>query len=198
MNEMINHLAGPINITAKNGLINGFDLHTLSQRLGSLQDPRSLIGLLNTSMGKGQTPFTSFKGDIIFKNGVGTIQSMNLLATDGEGHASGQIDMPRYYLDIHADFRLTQHPKLPTFGMQLVGPIDNPSRKLDTASLEKYMIENVFKGLIEKLGKGKMNAGDLVGSILGGDKAPSQQQPNNNQQKTKPEQIVKDIFKGIF
>src|SRR5690606_4500310 len=62
MNEIVRHIDGPINITAKNGIINGFDLHTLSQRLGNLQDPRSLIGLLTTSMGKGQTPFTSFKG----------------------------------------------------------------------------------------------------------------------------------------
>jgi uncharacterized protein involved in outer membrane biogenesis len=197
MGDMIHNLAGPINISAKDGLINGFDLHTLSQRLGSLQDPRSLLGLLTTSMGKGQTPFTSFKGDIIFNNGVGTIQAMHLLAPDGEGSASGQIDLPRYYLNIHAQFRLTQHPKLPAFHMQLVGPIDNPSRKLDTAGLEKYMLENVFKGIMGNLGKGKTKAGDILGSILGGGQAPTQQQPNNQQNK-KPEQIVKDIFKGIF
>jgi hypothetical protein len=125
-------------------------------------------------MGKGQTPFTSFKGDIAFKDGVGTIQSMNLLAPDGEGHASGQIDLLRYYLNIQAEFRLTQHPNFPTFHMQLVGPIDNPSRKLDTTALQKYMMENVFKGVIDKLGKGTLKAVD------------------------KPEQIVKDIFKGIF
>lgn len=198
MADIIHNLAGPVNISAKDGLINGFDLHTLSQRLGSLQDPRSLIGLLTTSMGKGHTPFTSFKGDIVFQNGVGTIQAMHLIAPDGEGHASGQIDLPRYYLNIHAEFRLTQHPNLPTFHMQLVGPIDNPSRKLDTASLEKYMLENVFKGIIGKLGKGPMKAGEILGSIIGGDKAPKQQQPDTNQQKSKPEQIVKDIFKGIF
>jgi len=201
---MIQNLNGPVAISVKDGMINGFDLQTLSQRLGSLQNPASLLGLLNTTMGKGQTPFSSFKGDIVFKDGVGTIQSMNFVATSGQGQATGQIDLPRYLLNIHAEFRLTDHPKIPPFQMQLTGPIDNPSRNLDTGALQKYMVENVFKGVIEKLGKGKLNAGDILGSVLGGGKSPSQQQPNNAPSSApapgpkKPEQMVKDIFKGLF
>ncbi|MDF3034481.1 MAG: hypothetical protein K0R76_1435 [Alphaproteobacteria bacterium] len=204
---MVQNLNGPVNITAKDGVVNGFDLPTLSRRLGNLRDPASLLGLLNTSMGKGQTPFSSFKGDLLFKDGVGTIQSMNLMAQGGEGQASGQIDLPRYLLDIHAEFRLTEHPRIPPFHMRLSGSIDNPSRKLDTGALQKYMMENVFKGVIDKLGKGQFKPADLLGSILGGskgdDKAAAQegqpqQQPDKGRPLDKPEQIVKDIFKGIF
>lgn len=201
MDEMVRHLTGPVNVAAKNGLINGFDLHSLSQRLGNLQDPRSLVGLLTTSMGKGQTSFTSFNGDIAFQNGIGTIQSMRMVAPDGQGQASGQIDLPQYTLNIHAEFRLTQHPNLPPFHMQLTGPIDNPSRKLDTVNLQQYMVENVFKGVIGKLGKGKVNAQDVLGSLLGGSNganAPEQQKPEETPKSNKPEQIVKDVFKGIF
>jgi uncharacterized protein involved in outer membrane biogenesis len=200
VNAMIHNLEGPLNISAKDGLINGFDLHALSERLGSLRNPHSLLGLLNTTMmGQGQTRFSSFKGDIIFKRGIGTIQSMNLIAPDGQGHATGQIDLPRYLLNIQADFHLTQHPHLPPFHLKLSGPLDNPSRKLDTNALQKYMMENVFKGVIEKLGKDKLNAGDVLGSLLGGGKASNRdEKPAQPQKENKPEQIVKDIFKGIF
>jgi uncharacterized protein involved in outer membrane biogenesis len=207
LNAMVQNLNGPVNMTAKDGVVNGFDLPTLSQRLGNLRDPASLLGLLNTSMGKGQTPFSSFKGDLLFKNGVATIQSMNLIAQGGEGQASGQIDLPRYLLDIHAEFRLTEHPRIPPFHMRLSGSIDNPSRKLDTGALQKYMMENVFKGVIDKLGKGQFKPADLLGSIIGGgkedDKASThegqtQQQPDKGRPLDKPEQIVKDIFKGLF
>lgn len=173
VDDMVKNLHGPVNITAANGVINGFDLRTLSRRLGSLQNPASLLGLLTTSMGQGQTPFSSFNGNIVFKDGIGTIQSMNLVAPDGQGHASGQIDLPRYLLNIQAQFRLINYPKIPPFHMQLSGPINNPSRKLDTSALQKYMMEAVFSGALENLGKLK---------------------PNLN----KPEQMVKDIFKGIF
>lgn len=201
---MIRNLDGPLSISAKDGLINGFDLHTLSERLGNLRNPAALLGLLNTTMGQGQTRFSSFKGDIAFNKGIGTIQSMNLIASDGQGHATGQIDLPRYLLNIQAEFHLTQHPNLPPFHMKLAGPLDNPSRKLDTDGLQKHMMENVFKGLIEKLGKDKLNAGDVLGSLLGGGKAttkdekPTSQQSKQAPRENKPEQIVKDIFKGIF
>ena len=202
MAEIIHHLAGPLNITAKDGVINGFDLHTISQRLGNLQNLQSVLGLLTTSMGKGQTPFSSFKADIAFTEGVGKIQSMSLIAQGGQGQASGQIDLPRYTVDIHSEFRLTDHPKLPAFHMHLSGPIDNPSRQLDTAALQNHLVENVFKGVVEKLGKGKFKPADMLGSILGGG---NESNNKNTEQPApqagpldKPEKIVKDIFKGIF
>lgn len=206
MSEMIHHLAGPVNITAKDGVISGFDLHTLSQRLGSLQNPQSLLGLLNTSMEKGQTSFSSFKADIAFTEGVGRIQSMNLMAKEGQGQATGSINLPLYTVDIHSEFRLTEHPKIPPFHMHLSGPIDNPSRQLDTSALQKYMLENVFKGVIEKLGKGKFKPADMLGSILGGGKEsnntnagqPTPQQQGKTAPVDKPEKIVKDLLKGIF
>lgn len=200
MFEMVQHLTGPVNITARDGVINGFDLHAISQRLGNLQNLQSVLGLLNTSMNKGQTPFSSFKGDIVFTEGVGKIQSMRLVAQGGQGQASGQIDLPRYTVDIHSEFHLTDLPKFPPFHMHLSGPIDNPSRQLDTSALQKYMMENVFKGVIEKLGKGKFKPADMLGSILGGnnENQPPPQQQDKGRPLDKPERIVKDIFKGIF
>lgn len=202
--EMIQHLAGPVAITAKDGVINGFDLHAISQRLTNLQNLQSVLGLLNTSMKKGQTPFSSFKGDIAFKEGVGKIQSMRLIAQGGQGQASGHIDLPCYTMDIHSEFHLTEHPKLPPFHMHLTGSIDNPSRQLDTSALQKYMMENVFKNVVEKLGKGKFKPADMLDSILGGSCEPSNSNGEQPEQQDKgsaldkPEQIVKDVFKSIF
>jgi hypothetical protein len=153
-------------------------------------------------MGKGQTPFSSFKSDIIFAEGVGKIQSMSLVAQGGQGQASGQIDLPRYMMDIHSEFHLTDHPKLPAFHMRLFGPIDNPSRQLDTDALQKHLVENAFKGVVEKLGKGKFKPADMLGSILGGGKESNNNNTNQPAPQAapldKPEKIVKDIFKGIF
>jgi AsmA protein len=198
--DMIQHLSGPVNITAKDGVISGFDLHAISERLASLQNIQSVLGLLDTHMGKGQTPFSTFKGDILLNEGIGTIQSMTFMAEDGQGQATGTINLPAYTLDVHSDFRLTKIPKLPPFHMHLTGPIDNPSRKLDTSALKTYMMENVFKGVIESLGKGKFKPADMLGSIVGGNNkaepaAPQQPQsaPDN-----KPEKIIKDVFKGLF
>lgn len=195
--EMIHHLAGPVAITAKEGVVSGFDLQNISKRLGNLQNLQSLLDLFKTSMSKGQTMFSSFKGDIAFHEGVGKIQSMTLVAQGGEGQASGNIDLPRYLLDIHSEFRLIDHPKFPPFHLHLTGPLDNPSRKLDISAAQKYMIENVFKGVIDKISKGKLNPEGMLGSLLG-KRQPSHAQGQEPNSPNKPEQVVKDIFKGIF
>lgn len=201
VDAMVRQLTGPVTIQARDGVISGFDLPALSQRLGNLQNPQSLLTLFTTAMGKGKTPFSSFKGDIRFHKGVGTIQSMNLVAKGGEGKATGSINLPNYSLDVRSEFRLTEHPNLPPFRMHLVGPLDNPSRNLETSHLQKYMMENVFKGIIGKIGKDKIPGADILSSLLGGEKkgAPQGGQPQQNKSPTqKPEQIVKDIFKGLF
>lgn len=204
LEDMVHHLSGPLLITAKEGVMSGFDLRAISQRLNNLNNLQSLLGLFNTNMQKGHTSFSSFKGDIAFTKGIGTIQSMNLVADGGQGSATGHIDLPAYTLGVRTEFHLTDHPKLPAFRMHLTGPLDNPARHLDTLAIEKYMMENVFKNIIGKIGKGNLNAGDVIGSLLGKDKPANKDgQPSSPQQPKSdaphsPEKIVKGILKGIF
>jgi len=196
--EMIHHLTGPLTIQAQEGMISGFNLPAISQGLSNLKSLGSLLALLNTGMGKGQTPFSSFDGNILFKEGIGLIQSMKLIAQGGQGQATGLFNLPSYTLDILSEFHLTDHPKLPPFRMHLSGAIDQPSRQLDTSNLQKYMMENVFQGVIQQLSKGKIKAGDILGSLLEGDNGSSPQPNKSAPAPQKPEQIVKDIFKGLF
>jgi len=170
--EMVQHLAGLVSVQAKDGIISGFDLHALSHSLTSLKDVQSFMGLLGATMQNGKTFFSSFKSDVTFKEGIGIIQLMNLIAKGGQGHASGYIDLPRYALDVRTEFRLTEHPNFPAFHMRLTGDLDNPSRELDTSVLQKYMMENVFKNVVKQLGKNMLGVPDILGGILGGKGIP--------------------------
>lgn len=197
--ELIANFAGPLKMNARNGVINGFDLQAISQRLKQINNIQGLLGLMSNFMAKGQTTFKSFDGDIVFKNGIGTIQSMQLVADGGAGQATGTINLPVYLLNIATEFRLTDHPELPPFKMYLTGPLDNPQRNLETQALQNYLIQNVFKGVIDQLSKGKGKIGDVIGSILGGqDQGPQPAQPDQGKASQKPEKVVKDLFKKLF
>ncbi len=196
--ELVKNLAGPIRIAARNGVINGFDLQAVSQRLKQVSNVQGLLGLLSNFMAKGQTTFKSFDGDILFKNGVGTIQSMQLIADGGTGQATGSINLPNYLLNIASEFRLTDHPKLPPFKMYLTGPLDNPRRDLETQALQNYLIQNVFKGVVDQLSKGKVKVGDILGGIIGQDQGTNPPPPGQDQPSQKPEKVVKDLLKKLF
>ena len=206
LDQMVGNLNGPLLINAKDGVIDGFDLHAISQKLSNLKDIQSVLGLLNYSMAKGQTPFSSFAGDIAFKQGIGIIQSMKLLAKGGEVTSTGHIDLPHYTLYVTSEIRLTEHPRLPTFRMKLSGALDNPSRQLDTRSLQKYLMDNVFKNMVGQLGKGGFKPADILGSLMGNsntapanqDNPPAQGGDNNQPKANKPEQVIKDALKGLF
>lgn len=198
LDELVANLTGPLKMNARDGVINGFDLQAISQRLKQINNLQGLLGLLSNFMAKGQTTFQRFEGDILFKNGIGTIQFMQLIANGGNGQATGTINLPGYLLNIATEFQLTDHPQLPPFKMYLTGPLDNPQRNLETQALQNYLLQNVFKGVVDQLSKGKGNIGDVLGSILGQDQEtqPSSSAPEKAPQK--PEKVVKDLLKNLF
>jgi uncharacterized protein involved in outer membrane biogenesis len=202
MYELVFNLAGPIKMAAREGVINGFDLQAISQRLKQINNLQGLLGLLSNFMAKGKTTFKSFDGDILFKNGIGTIQSMQLIANGGAGQAAGTINLPSYLLNIATEFRLTDHPQLPPFKMYLTGPLDNPHRNLETQALQNYLIQNVFKGVVDQLTKGKGKVGDVLGAILGQDQGTgtpqTAPQPDEKQKPKDAEKVVKDLLKNLF
>lgn len=196
--ELVTTLAGPIKLNARDGVINGFDLQAISQRLKQVNNIQGLLGLLSNFMAKGQSTFQRFDGDILFKNGMGTIQAMQLIANGGTGQATGTINLPGYLLNVAAEFRLTDHPQLPPFKMYLTGPLDNPNRNLETQALQNYLIQNVFKGVIDQLSKGKGKIGDVLGGILGQDQGTQPTQPDQGKAPQKTEKVVKDLLKNLF
>ncbi|AIL12557.1 hypothetical protein IM40_01945 [Candidatus Paracaedimonas acanthamoebae] len=198
MYELVANLTGPIKLNARDGIINGFDLQAISQRLKQVNNIQGLLGLLTNFMAKGQTTFQRFDGDILFKNGMGTIQTMQLIANGGNGQATGTINLPGYLLNIATEFRLTDHPQLPPFKMYLTGPLDDPRRNLETQALQNYLIQNVFKGVMDQLSKGKGKIGDVLGSILGQDQGTQPPQPDQEKAPQKPEKVVKDLLKNLF
>ncbi|MBN9413322.1 MAG: AsmA family protein [Candidatus Paracaedimonas acanthamoebae] len=196
--DFVANLTGPINLNARDGVINGFDLQAISQRLKQINNIQGLLGLLSNFMAKGQTTFQRFNSEILFKNGMGTIKTMQLIANGGNGQATGTINLPGYLVNVAAEFRLTDHAQLPPFKMYLTGPLDNPHRNLETQALQNYLIQNVFKGVVDQLSKGTGKIGDVLESILGQDQGTQQPQSDSEKASQKPEKVVKDLLKKLF
>lgn len=196
--ELVSNLTGPLKMTARDGVFNGFDLQAISQRLKQINNLQGLLGLLSNFMAKGKTMFQQFEGDILFKNGIGTLQTMQLIADGGTGQATGTINLPDYLLNVASEFRLTDHPQLPPFKMYLTGPLDTPQRNLETQALQNYLLQNVFKGVVDQLSKGKGNIGDVLGSILGQDQGADTPSSDPAKKPQKPEKVIKDLLKNLF
>ncbi len=188
--RMLASLNGNGRLSSRDGVIKGFDLNAVNDRLKNLDGGLDFLSLLGTAMGGGQTRFSTLDGTFKIDKGVIRTSDMKLVADASEGTASGYADLPRWLLDFDAQFRLTEHPKAPPFKMRAIGPIDNPKRLFDFQKLQGYIVSRGFGSLLRKvLPKGVGGTGTSGGAAQGS-AAPQQQQ-----QKTPR---LEDILPGLL
>ena len=166
--QYINNITGIINFNASNGKISGVDLQKILHALKQIKNPEEILNLLYSSFSRGKTMFHNLTGRLLFKNGIADLQDCKLIAQGANANATGQINLPNNNIDITTKIDISIQ-KIPAFKVITYGNLDNPSHKLDTKSLKKYLMQNL--------------AVNIIGNFT------------NN--KDKPENFIKDIFNNF-
>ena len=181
-NALVRSLNGRGSINSKDGIVKGFDLKAVSDRLKNLDKAIDFLSLVGSSMAGGQTRFSTLTGTFGIKNGVVRNNDLRLVAEGGEARAAGTADLPRWHMDFNGEFRLTEHPKAPPFSMRAVGPIDNPQRLFKFNKLQAYLLQRGIGSLLRK-------------ALPGGRRqsVPQQQQPK----KPRLEDLIPGLLKGL-
>lgn len=178
---MIGALNGNGRINVVDGVVQGFDLKKASDDLKNVNQITGLLGVLGSAMRGGSTNFSSLAGSFAVERGVIRTNDLALVADAGAGDARGYVDLPRWNMDMTADFRLTEHPKAPAFRVRAVGPPDNPRRLFDFQALQAWVLQQ--------------GVGQVIKNLIPGEKqTPGTQQ---KQQQVKPEHILKGLLKGL-
>jgi uncharacterized protein involved in outer membrane biogenesis len=180
--------AGKLSVT--NGSVKGFSLRAASDRLKNIDRPADLLGLLQPAMGGGETQFSSLAGTFNIERGVLKTDDTKLVADAGAGDVKGTVDLGRWHMDMMGWFRLTEHPNAPPFGMRMVGPPDAAQRIFDTNELQRFLVSRGVGTLLRKVVPQQQQPAAQQ-------PAPQQQQQQQQQQRQKPEDILKDLLRGL-
>ncbi len=186
--DMIASLNGDGRVDVRDGVVKGFDLAAVSNRLKNLNRATDILGLFGSAMGGGATRFSTLNGTVQIRNGVVGTKDMKLTADAGEGLATGFVDMPRWNMDMAAQFRLTEHPKAPPFGMRVTGRPDNPRRLFKFEQMQAFLLQRGIGSLLNQVLKGRTQQ-----------QPSSTQQPQQQQQpkKLQPEDLIRDLLQGL-
>ena len=144
--EMIGNLTGRVDITSREGAIDGVDLPAISNQIGALAELDTLVDIpsfldqAEQSLSSGRTALLSLDGAIVVQDGQARIESFRIVADGATGDIAGTADLPAWQVDLAAAFRLVAHPEAPPVGVRLEGPIEKPSRR--------YMIEDMQAHLL--------------------------------------------------
>jgi len=180
--DMVGALSGNGKIDVIDGVAKGFDLKRASDNLKNINQLAGLLGVLSSAMDGGETKFSSLKGTFEITKGIMTTNDLQLVADAGAGDARGFVDLPKWNMDMLADFRLTDHESAPPFRVRALGALDNPRRLFDFQALQAWALQRGVGGLIRNLVPGAKSGG--------GSQQEQQQQP-------KPEDIIRGLLKGL-
>lgn len=160
---LVASLAGTGRFAVREGVAEGFDLQSISDRLEGLNDAAAFLTLARAAFAGGETPFERLDGSFTITDGVARTEDTLLVASAGEGKATGSIDLPRQLVDGMAIFTLTRHPSAPPFSATVSGPLADPAVNLRTRELEAFLVQRAIeRGLMRLLpqqqGSGGTNA----------------------------------------
>jgi uncharacterized protein involved in outer membrane biogenesis len=204
----VSRLSGILNVRANKGVIGGFDLKALSAGLNNIRDIKAFGNLLSGNLSQGKTTFSSSKLVLDFKDGVGRVGALEVVADGATLTGTGVIDLLRYVMDLSLTATLTDHPRFPPFQITLKGPLNDPKKSYDVSALQGYLIENIFTTILKSPTKISPKA-LLQGLIPGtGDEGtsstPSDQDQKKNQDSPaeeiieKPAKALGGLLKGLF
>jgi uncharacterized protein involved in outer membrane biogenesis len=149
--EIVSALGGKGRFDAADGVVRGFDLAAVSERLEHLASAESYLAFLATTMKGGETRFTKLDGTFTIEKGVVQSDDLHLLAEAGEGKGIGFVDLPRWFIDLQGEFLLTDHPKAPPVGMHIIGPLDAPQRTIETDRMQAFLLQRGVGTLLRKV-----------------------------------------------
>ena len=182
--DLIAGLAGKGKFAVRDGVAEGFDLPGFSARLNNLDNAVAFIGLAQTALSGGHTPFSRLDGSYVIESGVLRSTDIRLEAPAGAGRGNAVIDLPRQTIDASGEFRLTEHPKAPPVGLKLVGPLDRPQRSYELDALQGFVLQRIGDTLLRR----------VLPAPSSTPAAPGQSQPG---QTIRPEDILRGIIKGL-
>ena len=183
--DLVRGLNGVAKLGVSNGVVNGFDLDTLSDKLNDIGNVASLLSLVTQGIQGGQTKFQDLSGNFRVTNGVVETNDLKVTARSGIASTAAKADLADWTMNGQSNVQLTRIDGAPPIGVRFSGPLDSPNPTFDINALQAFLIANgLVKGVggIVKGGKDIVKgAGDGVGGLVKGVLGTLGGQNNQNQ-----------------
>ncbi len=167
--QYVGNLSGKATLTASDGIVSGFDLQKLLDSLRNIKNLATILKMLDTSLASGETKFQKLAVDSEITEGIVNITDGKLAAASSEVTVTGNVNLPKYTLDIDGVINVNIK-SIPPLKVRLYGNLNNPQHKLDTKALQQHLMNNVVNSVVDNVTKGKKPK-DILKDIIGGKKS---------------------------
>lgn len=188
---LVYDLGGQGTVTGSDIVLNGVDVTRFAAALSDESKPGdSVLGLWQGSTRGGKTAFDTLDGNYVIREGIVTIQKLDLDGPEANIATTGTINLPQWTLA--TKHKITVKPQgdvpadVPPFEMAFSGSLDNPAQTFGQGVLQDYLNRKISRKFEKMLG-------DKLG-IPGQDKqTPQEVLPSSGQEPEQHEQPKKDL-----
>lgn len=191
---LIESLAGNGDLSMIDGVIDGFDLPKISERLDNLDNELAIAALMDDATSGGQTRFTEVEGTFVVTDGIVRSDDLRAIMEAGAAHFTLLADLPRWLIDLDGVMELTEHENSPRILVAIDGPIDNPSRTVDTRELQAFLVQRAVETALRKYGDDDGGAAGQLLNILTGNQPDADASTPPVTEETPPaEPVIEDV-----
>ena len=140
LKAMVASLAGVFSIEMRHGVVSGFDLAGINQRIASQPDSIGLINLLTGGMSSGETRFSALSGKLAIKDGIGRFDNLVLRAVGGAALAKGKLDFIHRRINASTEFRFAAIPQSPPLRVTISGRAGSIRAVFRFNELQRYLL----------------------------------------------------------
>lgn len=207
--QYINNLAGNIHLTGTNGRLSGISLQKVLNTFNNVQNFQGIMNLLESSFSGGETAFNSLESNMIIKEGIIHLTHFKLDNTDIVATANGNVNLPKYYLDVNSTIKVNTQT-FPPFNVHFYGLLNNIEYKVDTVALKDYLAKNILTNVIDQIQENDNSTTGTIKGIIRSKKGKQdsifpedrlEKEENNNpkyQLKKEAEKLIKQGLKIYF
>ncbi len=164
--DIVRTLSGGGSVALRDGAVRGFDLGAVGDRLGGLDDEAAVAAPIAEASG-GATRIVAADGTFAIADGVARSQDLTVLFDGGRGDFAVAVDLPRRWIGMEGEARLTGHAAAPAIPIVFGGPIDDPRSVFDTGALESFLAQRVAETVSRELGGVDSLDGEATGTATG-------------------------------
>lgn len=197
--DIVAGLDGEGAIKGREGVIKGFNLDAISERLQDPNGKDDILTLISAGIDGGSTRFSEMEGTFTIEDGVVHTDDARVVAEAGVAEAEASVDLAKRAIEMDLQFRLSEHPGAPPFRMRLRGPWDDPRRYLDFQDLQTFLLRRKAEKLMEKVMPVTVEPAGEPGEPAVS-KPPSPPPPTKKPERPggiDPDEILKDLLQAL-
>ncbi len=150
MYAIINHLNGTAHLDVTKGIVEGVDIKQFMIDLKTTKDLSGLSKLKASFDRKADMAFNYVRGDVTLTNGVANTRNFEIDMNEGMIKSAGTVDLPKWVLALNSNLTVRDAKNIPSFAVNITGPIDQPSFALDMDQLQKALLQLATNQLADR------------------------------------------------